>query len=91
MNVRELAITLIGHAIGEMFGPFSLPPDEYLHVPDRKKIDAGSVLDSEECAAGLVTAAGLDGADFIADEYAGLLFVLEAAVAMVERYELVAG
>lgn len=57
MNVRELTITLIGHAIGEMFGPLSLPPDEYLHVPECRKIDVGSVFGGNECAAALITAA----------------------------------
>jgi hypothetical protein len=88
MNARELAISLIGAALGELFGPLSLPQDE--PFLDRNKIDA-SALAGNERAAALIAAAGLDGADFTGEDAAGLLSVLEAAVAMVERYELAAG
>jgi hypothetical protein len=88
MLTRELAISLIGDALGQLFGPLSLPADEYF--PDRNQIDA-SALGGNECAVALLKAAGLDGADFAGDDYAGLLSVMEAAVAVVERYELVAG
>lgn len=88
----SLAINLIGEVLGQLFGPLSLPIDEP-HL-DRNTLtadSAASALSGNGRAAALVTAAGLDGADFTGDEYAGLLAVLEAAVAMVERYELTAG
>jgi len=85
---RELATSLIGAALGELFGPLSLPPDE---VFDCKRVDAASVANGNERAAALLTAAGLSDADFTSDDAAGLMAVLEAAVAVVERYELAAG
>jgi hypothetical protein len=88
MHSREFAITIVGAVLGELFGPLSLPPDEYF--PDRNKIDV-SALGGNECAVALITAAALDGADFAGEDYAGLLSVLEAAVALVERYEMTAG
>ncbi|NPT58120.1 hypothetical protein [Paraburkholderia elongata] len=89
---RELATNLIGAALGELFGPLSLPSDEYFS--DRSKVtavSAASALGGNERAAALITRAGLDGADFTGDDYAGLCAVLEAAVAMVEHWELTAG
>jgi hypothetical protein len=86
---RDLAISLIGAALGELFGPLSLPPDEYFH--DRNRVDAASVADGNVRAAALLTAAGLDGSDFTGDDLVGLLAVLEAVVTVVERYELAAG
>ncbi|MFL9906834.1 hypothetical protein [Paraburkholderia sp. RL17-337-BIB-A] len=89
MHARELAISLVGSALGELFGPLSLPQDEVFH--DRNRVDAARVAETNGCSVALLKAAGLDGADFAGDDYAGLLSVMEAAVAMVERYELVAG
>ncbi|SEB92387.1 hypothetical protein SAMN02787142_0570 [Burkholderia sp. WP9] len=86
---RELAVNLIGAALGELFGPLSLPPDE--DFADRKRVDAASVANGNERVAALITAAGLGDADFTSDDAAGLQSVLEAAVAMVERFELAAG
>ena len=86
---RELATNLIGAALGELFGPLTLPTDEYF--PDRNRVDATSVAMGNERAAALITAAGLDGADFTVDDVAALMAVLEAAVVVVERYELAAG
>ncbi|MGF6937104.1 hypothetical protein OKW41_006266 [Paraburkholderia sp. UCT70] len=86
MTPRELAISFVGQALGEMFGPLSLPPDEYFHVPDRKKIAASSAPGGNGVRRCADSGGGLDGVDFIGDEYAGLLSVLEAAVVMVERY-----
>lgn len=86
---RELATNLIGAALGEMFGPLSLPPDEVFD--DRNRVDAASVANGNERAAALLTAAGLDGVDFTGDDVVGLLAVLEAAVTLVERWELTAG
>jgi len=54
-------------------------------------VDAASVADGNVRAAALLTAASLDGADFTGDDFAGLMAVLEAAIALVERYELAAG
>jgi hypothetical protein len=81
---RILATTLIGAALGAMLGPLSLPADE--DFPDRNPI-----LATNERAAALVTAAGLAGSDFTSEDLVGLQSILEAAVALVERYELVAG
>jgi hypothetical protein len=89
MHARELAISLTGQLLGELFGPLSMPQDEVFH--DRNRVDAARVAESNGCAAALIAAAGLDGVDFAEDDYAGLLSVMEAAVAVVERYELVAG
>ncbi|MEW9585226.1 hypothetical protein [Paraburkholderia sp. DGU8] len=75
--------------LGQLFGPLSLPPDEYF--PDRNRVDVRNAPRGDECAAAVIIAAGLDGADFTGDDCAGLLSVLEAAVTMVERYELAAG
>ncbi|WP_153135321.1 hypothetical protein [Paraburkholderia agricolaris] len=86
---RELATSLIGAVLGELFGPLSLPPDE--DFADRQRVDAASVANGNERAAALLTAAGLDGADFTEDDAVGLQSVLAAAVAVVERYELAAG
>jgi hypothetical protein len=86
---RDLAVTLIGAVLGELFGPLSLPPDE--DFIDRNRLDAASVANGNVRAAALLTAAGLDGADFTGDDAVGLFAVLEAAVAMVEGYELTAG
>ncbi len=58
---------------------------------DRNRIDAASVAASNERAAALITAAALDGADFTGDDVVGLFAVLEEAVVVVERYELMAG
>jgi hypothetical protein len=86
---RELAVTLIGAALGELFGPLSLPTDE--DFADRQRVDAASVAMGNERAAALLTSAGLAGADFTEDDAVGLQSVLAAAVAVVERYELAAG
>jgi hypothetical protein len=88
-DASELAISLVAMALGEMFGPLSLPRDELF--PDRIRIDAASVVRGNERAAALLTSAGLDGAEFTSDDAAGLSSVLEAMVAAVERYELAAG
>jgi hypothetical protein len=88
----SLAINLLGEVLGQLFGPLSLPGDE--PFLDRNRLTPGSAtsaLVGNSRAALLVTAAGLDGSDFTSDDYAGLLSVLEAAVALVERYELAAG
>ncbi|SOE51037.1 hypothetical protein SAMN05446935_0359 [Burkholderia sp. YR290] len=86
---RELATSLIGAVLGELFGPFSLPRDE--PFTDRNRVDAASVAMGNERAVALITAAGLDGSDFSGGDVVGLFAVLEAAVALVERYELAAG
>ncbi|MEX3926716.1 hypothetical protein AB4Y36_22165 [Paraburkholderia sp. BR10936] len=92
MTAAALAISLIGEVFGELFGPLSLPVDEPFFDRNTLTADsAASALGGNGRAAALVTAAGLDGADFSGDDYAGLVAVLEAAVALVERYELAAG
>ena len=84
MTPAALAINLVGEALGELFGPLSLPPDEPF-------LDRKPILVANERAAALLTAAGLDGKDFTCEDLAGLQSVLEAAVALLERYELAAG
>lgn len=88
----SLAINLLGEVLGQLFGPLSLPSDEpFIDLNTLTAESAASALGGNSRAAALVTAAGLDGTDFTGEDYAGVLLVLEAAVALVERYELTAG
>lgn len=86
MTPQSLAIEHIGIAVGELFGPLSLPPDEPFYV--RNKVVASAF--GNERMAELIRAACLDGSEFDDNDFVGLLSVLEAAVTLVQRYELVA-